>query len=249
MKNIFFLCVLLLGSSTSIFAQKENTTHQIVLKDGNFLKGHLVTTQDADPVIIKTFGGAEIIISQEHIDQVVFINSDQKILNDGRTINKSKSYSTIMVGLMPKVVELWDGKDVRFGFNAIHISTGYQFNKFLGVGAGLNWDVYDLHIMSLHTELRGKITEKSISPYYVLQGGYGFIMPIELNQFPEDTEFKGGLMFHPAIGLEFATRKQANILLEVGYRFQKTSREWENWDKYFDKITYRRLSLRFGVTF
>jgi len=98
-------------------------------------------------------------------------------------------------------------------------------------------------------ELRGYFTKRIKSPYYTVKGGYGFALKDEDDNI---TEAKGGYMIHPAVGIRLSADEDLNVLLDIGYKFQKATFKTEfPWGQdFFEKdITFKRLTLRLGLIF
>ncbi len=244
-KNIFLLLAFCL-SSLLLNAQTETIIHHVYLKDGSFLKGKLLSTPDADPLILELNAGARMEIPQQSIKSIEAISTDQKVLADGKTLNPDGLYKIFHTGFLLSRDEFGAFSSV-LGLQVASMTVGYQFNKYLSVGGGLGWEVYDMSIFSAHADFRGYYNEKKISPYYSVQAGYGIAADL-IDDWNDRIELKGGPLIHPAIGIRFASRKKTNFLLEAGYRFQWAERNDETRER-FDKITYRRFSFRLGLKF
>lgn len=164
-----------------------------------------------------------------------------------KTLDSDDFYKVILIGFMPgKKDEFSEESNLR-GLNLINFSLGYQFHQYLNLGATVAWDVYDMSMFSFRADFRGTLNKKKVSPYYSLQAGYGF--PADLgDNWNDRIDLKGGPLLHPALGLRFATNKKASFLLEAGYLFQHAERNNEERKRY-DDILYRRLNIRFGISF
>ena len=64
----------------------------------------------------------------------------------------------------------------------------------------------------------------------------------------EFTTLKGGFLVHPALGVQLATRKNLNLLFEMGVKIQQGEVQYKNQD-YFDDWVYRRMTFKVGVIF
>lgn len=146
----------------------------------------------------------------------------------------------------------WLEDDYQLGLG-LHTVFGYQFNRWLGVGAGTGVDAYsfdrDEVLIPVFLEVRGYATSAKTAPFYSLNAGYGFAFKNE-DQFVVDAE--GGLMIHPAIGLRFGADPDVNVIFDIGYRFQ-----WATYQRELEfsgirerrEINFRRVALRFGLLF
>ena len=244
-KTILFILFSL--STLILFSQTETTIYHVYLKDGSLLKGYLESDKDADPLILKSLAGQDFHILQSSIDHIGIITTDQKVIKNGKTLAPDGVYKSILFGIMPAWYEEPFDDDVIVGVNLFNFSMGYQFNQQVALGGGVGWDIYDMSIFSLHADFRGFLNSKKLSPYYSFQAGYGVAADL-LGNWSNQVKLKGGPLLHPAVGLRFATRHKANILLEIGYRFQWAERN-DELRQHFDEIIYRRFNLRFGWKF
>lgn len=156
-------------------------------------------------------------------------------------------YTLAMMGFMPGANENDQGEGNLRGINIIHFVTGYSINPQINVGAGLAWDVYDMHLFSLRLDFRGYVNQNKVQPYYSLQGGYALAADLT-DRWNDRIDLKGGLLAQPSVGVRFETQNKADILFDVGYLFQKAARHDEE-RKRFDDIVYRRFNFRFGLIF
>lgn len=246
MKSIQFLysCLFLL-ISVYLPGQKEIAFQQVFLIDGNVLRGEVIAERP-EQVTIQTISGAVFYIERQHIKKITEISKDQTLLPNGKTLNSGNLYTHTFWGLLLSKEESWQGEAINYGYSILHISMGHRFNPYLCVGGGMSWDQYDVTLFSLFGELTGSIAEQALSPYYSIRGGYG--VPL-FNTSQEEYKLGGGYLIHPAIGFRFATAGRTNIMIEMGYRFQQFQRKYEDFFDTTDRITNRRLSLRFGLDF
>ncbi len=248
-KRLIFCCLSLLISTLAI-SQYEAPFQKVILKDGNVLNGQLIdSTTTSEQVSIQTFSGAVFHIERKFVKNIVQVGADQKVFTNGKTINNGKLYTNAFWGfLLAKEEDRWgDNEELKVGYTIMHLSLGHRFNRFFSLGGGMSWDQYDQTLFSFFAEVRGELVDYTMSPYYVMRAGYG--IPVFNTNSEENFDLTGGYSFHPAIGLRFATHQKTNILLEAGYRFQQMNMEYEDFFNTKDKITLRRLSLRFGLDF
>jgi hypothetical protein len=141
---------------------------------------------------------------------------------------------------------------IEAGLSLTH-SIGYRFNQFLGVGAGVGIENFELgwgkRVIPVFLEGRGYLSKKKISPYYAIRAGWGFALKYDDFNI---TEAKGGYMLNPEIGYRFGANPHLNFTLGMGVRFQRVSytTEWE-WNRniQIDKITYQRIEIKAGILF
>lgn len=135
----------------------------------------------------------------------------------------------------------------------IHNLTGYQFSRLLGVGLGVGFDAYNPdegeNIASVYTEARSFLTKTRTAPFVSFGAGYGFAFRNSNNFI---TEAKGGLRFHPAIGLRLGADKDMNLMFDIGYSFQNATytRRFDFIDQTeIRELDFRRFTFRLGVMF
>jgi hypothetical protein len=141
---------------------------------------------------------------------------------------------------------------VRIG-PGLHNVTGYQFNRWIGVGLGVGVDAYSFDevdvVFPVYGEARGYFLEKNNSPYYSFSAGYGFLMKWENS---DNLRTKGGWMIHPALGWRIGSGGGGNFIFDVGYKFQKAVHEIEfPWgeEKLRTDRLFRRFVIRTGLIF
>ncbi|MCB0636808.1 MAG: hypothetical protein KDC54_09345, partial [Lewinella sp.] len=138
------------------------------------------------------------------------------------------------------------------GFNVQYVA-GFQFNRLLGLGAGVSYDGYNLQdgesVVSFFAHYRGYLTRSIVAPYLSLYTGYGLALR---NASQGITEAKGGLMIHPELGFRLGANDRTNFTVGLGYRFQQASytQVFEfNGDIQYRDITYKRLMFSMGLIF
>jgi len=133
-----------------------------------------------------------------------------------------------------------------------HFSGGYQFNQWVNLGLGLGVDFYEKAFAPIFVENRGYFQNGGVSPFYSVQVGYALPLGEWLDgadDFDEFVKFKGGWMFYPSLGMRLATRREASFLIDVGYKFQHYSREFNFFRETKDKILLKSFSVRIGWLF
>ena len=146
----------------------------------------------------------------------------------------------------------WNQDELQIGLGA-HNVTGYQFNRMFGLGFGFGIDAYSFDegevLYPVFVEVRGYLKEKWHTPYYSLNVGYGFAI---LDEESENAEATGGIMIHPAIGFRFGANKDTNVLMDIGYKFQRAefTRDLRfSGDRELREILFKRMTFRLGLLF
>jgi len=147
------------------------------------------------------------------------------------------------------------------------ITNGYMFNKHWAAGAGIGFEIFDHNLFPLFAELRYTLWDHTISPFFVVKGGYSFSNfkskhydELNLNWYPyylSDAGLRhyGGLMVHPEIGVKVPLSKNSDLLFTAAYRYQKTKsvarKDYENgqFDEWEHKEEINRLSFGVAIMF
>lgn len=244
MKNLllFLFCTIW---SIGIFAQHElNQQYLIYLYDGSFLKGELVA-EDEQSIQIKIISGEILTLSSELVQKISRNKKHLTLINKGITIQEKGSYHIFSGGMLfGKATGFSDTNPVGFSLNYIR---GYQFNKYVALGAGLSIDDYDKTFIPIYVDFRGYLFQKRASLFYAMNAGYSF----ETRQFKKDREntyYRGGLILNPSLGLRLSGKQNHSFMMGIGYRFQFAQRE-NIWSEFVDKIIYKRLSFNLGFIF
>lgn len=240
----FIIFLLFFSICFTLSAQERVSYDLLYLKDGGFLKGHVVE-ESTTLLQWKLTNGDIIPIAMTHVERIEKSKKSRLVYSNGKTISESGAYHVLLTGVL-----LADGAEfegIRTGANVVHFIKGIKFNQFLSVGLGAGFDSYDHEFVPVYLDVRGDILNRAITPYYAINAGYAYSFAMD-NQGFNNQKYKGGVMIHPAIGVRFASKRNVNFLLEAGYKFQKGEIEYEN-RNYTDRITYKRLALRGGIIF
>lgn len=238
-----FFTSLFLALSLLAFSQKTIQQDVVYLKNGNIIKGKIIEEKDNEYLKIEILGGTMFIFQTAEVEKIVRDEATElpsylKYRKPFR-IKEKGIYHASYFG--PNWSE--DGA----GYNFTH-SSGYQFNRYIGVGGGLSIDVYDNWdgevAFPLFAEARGYLMETPTSLFYSMAVGYGFVRKPNNSWWNPVVKAKGGLMLKPTIGLQFPSRGRAAFIMDYGYQFQ-----WAKYERidFTDNYRYQRMTLRVGV--
>lgn len=256
MQQFKYILVFLLSFSTYFAtAQSETVKPDIIeTKRGTILKGEIIEYKQGSFVRVRIKTGDIITIEDKRIKRIIEggllsnpeAASIQKILKPYNF--REKGFYNFTSGSFALGSEAWS-QDPSVGVG-IHNVTGYQLNRFIGLGLGIGMDYYYLgsgeNLMPVYLEARGYFLSKHVSPYYSFNMGYAFAFKSEQHRIEEA---EGGLMIYPAIGFRFGASSNANFTLDFGYKMQKATYNFRNWDLITHEMTYKRLVVRMGVLF
>ena len=90
------------------------------------------------------------------------------IIEAGIGLSESYSYSTYVSD------DNYDGDDYSGAGGSVSIINGYRFSPhfYMGLGAGLEFDMDNVFSFPIYFHLRTEFTKKKVSPYIALSGGY-----------------------------------------------------------------------------
>lgn len=235
----------------------------LYLKDGSVLKGRIKDIQKGGRLIFELSKGLEMTFEEDEIKKIV--QETYSPPTGGPRIKPKRNYEFQEKG-MYSAAHLAIGNGNLSGNLAVGLgldySMGYQVIRQFGVGANVGLGSYAFfdgtdNFFTPSLELRGYLTKKVAAPYYSILAGYGFPfknksqatvegMPVE-----ETLVREGGMYFHPSIGIRAGATKGANVVIDIGYAFQKAYFEERlfNTDILKRDVNYRRFTLRVGLVF
>ncbi len=254
----------LLFSTNAQSQDKTHYTDMIYLNDGSVFRGIITEYKQGDHLKLKLKSGDELFIVDKVIKKIVQgaegsgnSRKEQRWASRQQKTYEFKEKGIYNVTYVSTLNGYTDRNGVELGLGVDNV-TGYQFNRHIGAGVGVSWDTYNVdsgeNFLTLFGETRGYVLKKRLSPYYSLGAGYGFAIRNEENNLTEAT---GGWMIHPAIGYRFGGSKDANFIMDIGYKFQraKLTYEWD-WGRWSgspeierQELTFQRFTLRVGLIF
>lgn len=249
MKKLFTSLVLILFSFAAMQGQDQQTELMVVyLKDGSKVQGFIQKWDYETKLYLKTEAGSIFEFPSASIDKVVqksLINIES---GQSYTFNETGLYYAWRAqGLIGNSGERYN-ETPGYGFSFL---AGYRYNRFLGLGIGVGYDklVDDSgeEVIPVFAELSGYIQPVNTSVSYSLGLGYSFA---QNNRDFSITNASGGLLIYPAIGLRFGGGK-VKYTMDIGYKFQKATFTyldlWDGQTTHEQRLTYKRLTLRFGI--
>ena len=140
--------------------------------------------------------------------------------------------------------------DLVYGWGLLH-SAGYQFNRILGAGGGVGFEIYGGNTpisFPVFAEMRTYLGKpKKVSPFAVWAGGWGFVNNGSNDGDEGADVWKGGLMGKFQLGLLFGN----HFTVHSGLSVQAMERQWTNaWNQGFgtDNLLMQRLELGVGLS-
>jgi len=136
------------------------------------------------------------------------------------------------------------------GGYGVSLSVGKRYSRWVAIGLGIGFDKF-IHnsgdnLIPLFVEYTSYLQAKNNTLFFNCQTGYSF-------GFKADTfgviDAKGGLMIYPSLGVRLGSL-ETKYTIDFGYRFQKAKFTYEDlWGggTSEQRLTYKRLALRFGI--
>lgn len=238
--------------SWSISAQQEERIDHIYLHGGNFLQGTIVDTIDQEYLQLKIWGDSLMMVPLHLVKRIK--PGNRKIWRNpkGRSVQSDGFYFEIAAQLLSAKSYFSWTDEVRTNVG-LQFNGGYFLRPWLSVGAGIGVDHYQQLIVPVFGQVRAYWPGWSTSPYLSLQAGHGIAVE-KLFDRPEFDVSRGGHFWYPSIGIRLASRRQADFHLDIGYKFQRVTEEFDYPDDWWttnirERLTYRSFAIRLGCTF
>jgi hypothetical protein len=201
----------------------------LYLHNGSVIRGQIQAQRVGEWVRIELLGGDELTIAQAEIEQIrreislfrkVKLRLRKELLPIQLQHNGLFQHFSFGMGA-------YQGLNGELLSPSIGYRLGYQFHPRLRVGVGIGLDKYvGGNIAPFMLHLSGDLLRrKSITPCYVLEGGYG----IAAGRTWRFDVLEGGPMAHAGVGIHFFTRSRYHWMLTLGYKFQETYEEFVEW--------------------
>jgi len=239
----------LIGTVT-IHAQELSEELMVVyLKDGSQLEGYITKWDYENSLFLKTKRGSIYEFPATKVDRVVQkslleINTNAEVYTFKETGQYYQWRGQALVG--NDGLRANDTPGYGFSFLA-----GYRLNRLVGAGIGVGYDKFiddsGEELIPIFAEFSGYAIPKSTSFSYSLGIGYSLARD---NADYGIIDSKGGILVYPAIGLRFGN-SNLKYTLDLGYKFQKATFTYlsplDNSTRSEQRLTYKRLTLRFGI--
>ncbi len=223
---IGFITLLMGGTPLAMLGQLRQLEEDVVyLQNGSVIRGTITEQIPRESVTIQTFDGTVFRFLTSEIDRIV---------------REPSRFTQIKVRFNSNVVPItYDDRPQWYWGYGLSLSTnqssgnfhvepraGYKWRHWLHTGLSSGLNPYNAGlILPIAAELRGDLLKKAVTPHYYLQGGYG----VAATRSQRHRVFEGGLLYGGGIGLSFKSRKKAEYFFTVGYKWQGTYQEFEEW--------------------
>lgn len=250
LRKILFL-TLFLCCSGWIAAQDSLQCQDVVyVKGGSVFRGKITSYDPNDLLRIVTWSGVDMQISSNTVLKIIQECSGLKSRKEQRdyTFRERGWYHFSRAALTFSIDNV--------GYSLQH-SSGYKFNRFLSVGAGIGLENYtpggnDPVTIPLFAEIRGYLTQQRISPFYALGAGWSVIgkeqRAIDFWGWENNIqEWKGGWLAQGQVGYRIGN----HFMTFIGIRLQRLTNNWDNsaWNGGYgtDRHLKKRVELGIGL--
>ncbi|MEZ4827221.1 MAG: hypothetical protein R3C61_13230 [Bacteroidia bacterium] len=226
---LFFLSVFMAGMVFHSQAQRIYEEDVIYLKNGSVIRGQIAEQKIGEYVTIDLVGETTMTFQTSEIEKITREPAKYSYIKlKLRNIYRPISYrQNGLYGMLSFGLGFSEGRWGPEGYPTLQLRGGYHFHRLLNVGLGTGLDVYSRgSVTPIYLDVHGEIVEKRIAPHYFVNVGYGN------GTFPgwNTRVFTGGLMGHAGLGLKLNTRSRNEWFFTIGYKFQHTYMEFEDWD-------------------
>ncbi len=199
--------------------------YKIHLKDGTVLRGVLIE-EEKDFIELELSNDSMVTVPTKDIVDLVKFKApfpelsnydDFDDLPNGTSYRKAGSFIIFQLGLVPDRNSNNFEEDSKFR-PTFTVINGYMFERGFALGLGMNFDVYNKSFFPIFVDFRKYFKRRPVSTFISFDYGYGFAF----NQFSggNNTIKEGGTMMQAGGGIHIATKKDLNLLIELGFRSQ-----------------------------
>jgi hypothetical protein len=252
MKIIKTLCLLLLFAAP-IMAQ-NGSVDVIYLKNGSVIRGSIFEQKPDEYIKIQSLDGNTYVYKPSEVERIAKEQNSTAVNPTTRHGAPKIQQHTQMHYQAPKK-GMWFAAETQFlNPPGMGFVLGYKLHRFayLGAGAGFNnytgalfsngrtfsgtiipvYIRYSGDILRGYEKTPGDGTRGRVTPFYFVEGGYGFAWD-NAPFFPSDynasaggaDKSKGGIYASAGIGVKFRTNKNISFGLALDYKYQHASQD------------------------
>jgi hypothetical protein len=259
MRVLFLL--LALWTATQSLAQNRQVDI-VYLKNGVRYSGEIIRYEQGKSLRFRQTDGVEVEINDADIQRITQGVAPANAVTELPKAPEPKPAPA--EALKPRMKGLYNTTDISFGLGSgssggglsiaagLHTTVGYQFSRLFGLGAGFGLDNYSRRgetIYPAFAEVRSMFRNNKKSGNFFLSfaGGYGFAFERESLGIEQA---EGGWMWYPAVGYRTATREGADVVFDMGLRFQEFFfvQTLGNGDVEIRSGVFQRTTIRIGMT-
>ncbi len=244
---LLFACLSVVVEAQYDGVDLDKITTKVYLKNGSIITGKVISYRQGGDLVID-MSGHRLTIHEDEVERLVQIlpeGENTEVTKPAVKKHKTRTrrgykHKKKTHRKKSKPVKLREsglffhvGGLINFSKNqndklmtgvGVSAAGGYQFNRYFGVGVGVGYDRYNRKrkekIIPVFAEIKSYPFGKEKFFELSVVGGYGFALAVS----DKIQDAKGGWMLYPAIGMRFlSTDGKSDILLSVGYKFQKAT--------------------------
>lgn len=246
---LIFLSVTL--SAFGLKAQNKISDDKIavvILESGTKLEGEIINWRIDESITLAMAWGDTLTFMQGRIKSI-----SQKSALKAKRADYNFNETGIYYNIRTHLITGNEGNRANGVFGmGVSVSSGYRFNRFIGLGMGVGFDQYiwdsGEQLVPVFAEVTGFLNESNTSIYYNLQLGYAFASE---DQDYGLTDAKGGWMIYPNAGIRWGAQ-DVKFMFGAGYKFQDAqftySSPWNFGERSVQDLLYKRLCINLGIT-
>lgn len=238
-----------------VSAQSAPKEDVVYLKNGSIIRGTVLEMDTDGEIKIELLGGSVLVYPMSEVQRITREPAKVVIPEKKEASLKEKGvFNTTDIGFnvgSSGQSYYYGGSSNSSGFTMLTV-TGYRFNRWIGVGAGIGIDLYNSYqvpISPVYLRAEGQLLSQPVTPIYFVEYGYGLMWDREVNEY---TTQMNGPMMAAGLGVRFGTPGAVAIQLSAGYKSQKltTITKYDfNQSENIVELWYRRVTLRLGMSF
>ncbi len=258
MKLIFLLTLVFATISLMPCSAQQMERDVIYLNDGTSHEGSILSYEQGGTLRLQQADGSVLEIKDADIAKII-----QGVTGSAKGTYPKLKELKAKPAFKPHTEGWYNTLYVGFGFGkadgnggtiaaGLHNVTGYQWSPAFGAGIGVGLDNYTRRgetIFPLYAEVRSFLPVGKVKSSYFFSaaGGYGFAFKREKIDL---LHAEGGWMAHPAFGFRTATHEGAELLVDIGMKFQKALfvRQLDNGDVESRDGVFRRTTIRIAIS-
>jgi hypothetical protein len=241
--SAFCMVVIILTLGQYANAQ-PNRQDAVYLRNGSIIRGKILENVTGENTRIETIGRNVLVIPEGDIERIVM---DEPIPVKERTDVKPYGYLALAdIGFL-------GGEDNSI---SLLLTNCWKFKNRISIGAGFGIEKFEYQVMPLYADIRYNFLKGRITPLIFVQGGYSFPLGNNSDQNTyQETNYTGGAMFNPGIGLRLNFNNRNALVFSLGWRYQELCTKWKYNYWYQDEQSYertdfyRRIAIRAGFIF
>lgn len=223
---------------------KTNKQDVVYLKNGGVMRGKILERKEG-------------LLKLETRDKNVWVYGEEEVSEVKKEtrafFQKNQGYLNyleigILAGNNNNNSDFFDTHEQYASFQLRYFQ-GYRILPLFAAGITTGVDFYLKEVLlPVALSLRGDLTRSKVTPVYVIESGYGFGW---LNRKTNNLTFEGGWLFNAALGLKIHTLSSTSFVMSMGFQSQHSRiKNIFSPDNQREIVqTYKRLTLRFGMSF